>query len=76
MQKNKRVRREGSFLEIAQGEGLRAMQLMKSLLLRSRACLIHWLELIYTEPGERLQEKRQPGAPCGMSSDEDFAATV
>ena len=69
---NKKVRIEGSFLEIARSEGLRAVQLGKSLLLRNRACWIHPLELKCAEPGEWLQEQRQLGAPCRVSSDEDY----
>ncbi len=62
---NKRVRRECSFLEIARGEGLRAVQLGKSSL------LIHPL-LVCTKPREWLQEERQSGILCLMSSDEDY----
>ncbi len=58
-------------MEIARGEGPRAVQLGKSSLLRNQACWIHLLELKCAEPGERLQEERQPGAPCRVSSDED-----
>ncbi len=60
----------GSFLEIVRGEGIRSAQLEKSSLLRNRACWIHPLEFRYAELGERLQEERQPGAPCHVSSDD------
>ncbi len=66
---NKRVRRESSFLEIVRGEGIRSAQLGKSLLLRNQACWIHPLEFRCAEPRERLQEERQPGAPCHVSSE-------
>ncbi len=73
---NKRVRRESSFLEIARGEGVRSAQLGKSLLRRSRACWIHPLEFRCAEPREWLQEERQPGAPCHVSSDDIWSVAV
>ncbi len=73
---NKRVRRESSFLEIARSEGIRSAQLGNSLLLRNRACWIHPLEFRCAEPGERLQEERQPGAPCRVSSDNIWSVAV
>ncbi len=73
---NKRVRRESSFLEIVRGEGIRSAQLGKSLLLRNRTCWIHLLEFRCAEPGEQLQEERQPGAPCHVSSDDVWRVAV
>ncbi len=37
-----------------------------------RSSEIHPFEFRYVEPGEWLQEERQPGAPCHVSSDEDY----
>ncbi len=73
---NKKVGRESSFLEIARGEGIRSAQLGKSSLLRNRACWIHPLEFRYAELGERLQEERQPVAPCHVSSDDVWRVAV
>ncbi len=73
---NKRVGRESSFLEIVRGEGIRSAQLGKSSLLRNRACWIHPLEFRYAELGERLQEERQPVAPCHVSSDDVWRVAV
>ncbi len=67
---NKRVRRESSLLEIALGEGVRSLQLGKSSLRRNRAWYINPLEFRCAESRERLQEERQPGAPCWVSSDD------
>ncbi len=41
-------------------------------LLKIFFCIKHPLELRCAQPGERLQEERQPGAPCHVSSDEDY----
>ncbi len=73
---NKRVRRESSLLEIAIGEGIRSAQLGKSSLRRNRAWYIHPLEFRCAESRERLQEERQPGAPCCVSSDDVWRVAV
>ncbi len=73
---NKRVRRESSLLEIAIGEGIISAQLGKSSLRRNRAWYIHPLEFRCAESRERLQEERQPGAPCCMSSDNVWRVAV
>ncbi len=73
---NKRVRRESRLLEIAIGEGIRSAQLGKSSLRRNRAWYIHPLEFRCAESGERLQEERQPGAPCCVSSDDVWRVAV
>ncbi len=73
---NKRVRRESSLLEIARGEGIRSAQLGKSSLRRNRAWYIHPLEFRFAESRERLQEERQPGAPCRVSSDDVWRVAV
>ncbi len=57
-------------------KGIRSAQLGKSSLLRNRACWIHPLEFRCAEPGERLQEERQPGAPCHVSSDDVWRVAV
>ncbi len=63
-------------MEIVQGEGIRSAQLGKSSLLKNRACWIHLLEFRCTELGERLQEEKQPGAPCHVSSDDVWRVAV
>ncbi len=63
-------------MEIARGEGIRSAQLGKSSLRRNQAWWIHPLEFRCAESGEWLQEERQPGAPCGMSSDDVWRVAV
>ncbi len=49
---------------------------MKVLDLRSLGSLRSTEKFRYAESGERLQEERQPGAPCCVSSDDVWRVAV
>ena len=55
---------------------IRSAQRGKSSFRRNRAWWIHLLEFRCAESGEQLQEERQPGAPCRVSSDDVWRVAV